>query len=94
MVADIDIGLALVKVFAAQGWIANEREHAKYPGPIHKEFVTDPGVFPTEKEWENDAGKQDQHKHGEDQQNPKCKQFETKRSDDFQNLPLEILRKF
>ena len=61
------MGLALMKVFAANEWIANEREHAKYPWPELKEFVADPGVFSANKKREDDAGKQDQHEHGEDQ---------------------------
>ena len=88
------MGLASVKIFATYVWVANEREHAKYPGPKLKEFVTDPGVSSTKKEREDNARKQEQHEHGEDQKNPEWVQLEKKWSHDFQNLPLKILRKF
>ena len=90
MVANVDMGLALVKIFPANGCVAYEREHAKDPRPKLKELITDPAVFSPHKKRQNYAGKQDQHKYGEDQKNPKCKQFEKKRFDDFQNLPLKI----
>jgi hypothetical protein len=83
-----------VKIFPANDRVAYEREHAKDPGPKLQEFITDPAIFSSHEKRQDYAGKQDQHKHGEDQKNPKCKQFEKKGFDDFQKLPLKILHKF
>ena len=94
MVANVDIRFAFLKIFTSEERVSNEREHAKDPRPKPKEPVANPGILSTNKERKDYAWKEDQHKYGEDQQNPKCEQFEKKRLDDFQNLPLKILRKF
>ena len=94
MIAYVDVWFSLHKIFAAKEGVADEREHAKDPRPEPKKSVPDPGVFSTNKKGKYYARKQDQHKHREDEQNPKCEQFEKDRLDDFQNLLLKILRKF
>ena len=70
MIADVYIGPAFLEIFAPMKGVANESKHAKDPGPERKELVSDPGVFPANKEWKYNAGKQHQHEDGENQQYP------------------------
>ena len=70
MIADVYIGLAFLEIFASMKGVMNESKHAKDPGPERKELVSDPGVFPANKERKYNAGEEHQHKDGENQQYP------------------------
>lgn len=70
MIADVYIRPAFLEIFAPMKGVANESKHAKDPGPERKELVSDPGVFPANKERKYNAGKQHQHEDGENQQYP------------------------
>ena len=57
MIAHVYIGLAFLEIFAPMEGVTDEGKHAKDPGPERKELVSDPGVFPANKERKYYAGK-------------------------------------
>lgn len=75
MIADVNVRLALTKIFPSIKFISNEIEFAEYPGPELQKIISDPSVTLPDKEWNNNSGQEDDHEHSEDNDHPECVEF-------------------
>lgn len=71
MIANVDIRLSFFEIFSSIEAISDESEFAKDPAPDVKEKITYNTCARAEEKWKNQSWQENDHKHAENNSDPR-----------------------